>query len=75
METPWPKYPCHPCTTDHMQHARGPVHRGEDGWPVYGEASAYAWHSAKWDLITGQWDAVCCLGHRPRGRKRPEKEN
>lgn len=70
MEVPWPEYPCH---------VDGPIARARpllldaDGQPIYGESSGYSWHSAKWDLITGKWDAVCCLGHRPRGRRRPKE--
>lgn len=61
---PWPKYPCHPCSTPgaHDNLLVDP--------PFYAEADGYYWHSAKWDRITGKWDAVCHEGHRKHGRSR-----
>lgn len=62
MTTPWPDVPCHTC-------AEPGAHYGTHT-DTYAEADGYYWHSARWDRITGKWDAVCHRGHRKRGRYR-----
>ena len=60
---PWPKYPCHPCSVTGA-HAPRLARHG------YAEASGYFWHSAMWNLVTGEWSAVCHQGHKKKGRKK-----
>lgn len=67
-DTPWPKYPCCPCSSGCGNHVT------LDGEIMYGEADGYYWHTAMWDHNTGRWVAECHNGHRKRGTKRLVKK-